>query len=382
MKAINKIPPHKTPSAADYNKLADRLNILSKITGRNGVSVTTSPMGITLRGSLAGDVLGDLLLSRLMKIYEVQTASSGDGLYNCKLMKLDATEWDDTDGTNKYVYADEVFEWAIGINYAVNALITHDSVTYICIKAHLSAVANEPPNSNFWMKIYDWGVAVDAWDDGHGAYSEEDRVTYLGKHYICILTHTAAIGKEPTEATWWDETYVLNDVVTYEINGTDNYFKCISTHVSDAAKTPENTTYWENMFSKEIFNLLENHPVALYTAALGLYDKINAWKTYDDEGNVRWMGMPISGSVRRVRTFEAAPAATNITCNLILNNDVEAAEGELGYNIEVSARISGGGNLNAAVPRLANDNYAFAQNIQGKWWFVTVFNSSENCTCS
>ena len=131
----------------------------------------------------------------------------------------------------------------------------------------------------------------------------------------------------------------------------------------------------------DVFNLLENDCVADYTPALCLYDRLQARQWMDDEGNKRWVGIPIAPSVRRARTTEAAPAATNLTCNIILNNDAEAASG-LGYNVEVYCVISDGGNLNSALPRLANDDYLFVQNIQGKWWCTTVFQGSEDCNCS
>ena len=131
----------------------------------------------------------------------------------------------------------------------------------------------------------------------------------------------------------------------------------------------------------DVFNLLENDCVAAYAPALCLYDRLQARQWMDDEGNKRLVGIPIAPSVRRARTTEAAPAATNLTCNIILNNDVEAGVGELGYNIEVYCSIVGSANLNAAAPRLANDDYLFVQNIQGKWWCVTVFQATEDCDC-
>ncbi len=129
----------------------------------------------------------------------------------------------------------------------------------------------------------------------------------------------------------------------------------------------------------DVFNLLENDCVADYTPALCLYDRLQARQWMDDEGNKRWVGMPIAPPVRRARTTEAAPAATNITCNIILNNDAEAGSGELGYNVEVYCVISGGGNLDSALPLLVNDAYLFVENIQGKWWCTTVFQNWDLC---
>jgi len=136
----------------------------------------------------------------------------------------------------------------------------------------------------------------------------------------------------------------------------------------------------KNETSIEVLNLREHDPAASYAAALALYDKISAWQMADDEGNNRWVGIPCEYGPRRVRATEAATgAAANITCNIMLNNGVEAGAAELGYNIEVYGDVCGGTNLNAAVPRIADDDYLMAQNIQGKWYFVTTFNASQDC---
>lgn len=44
-----------------------------------------------------------------------------------------------------------------------------------------------------------------SWADDHGTYNLGDAVRYGGENYvyICIVAHTAAVGKEPTEAVWW-----------------------------------------------------------------------------------------------------------------------------------------------------------------------------------
>ena len=37
-----------------------------------------------------------------IKIFEVQSAAAGDGVYNCYQQKLDATDWTDTAGADKF----------------------------------------------------------------------------------------------------------------------------------------------------------------------------------------------------------------------------------------------------------------------------------------
>lgn len=42
-----------------------------------------------------------------IKIFEVQSAATGDGIYNCYEQKLDATEWTGTGGNDKFINAEE-----------------------------------------------------------------------------------------------------------------------------------------------------------------------------------------------------------------------------------------------------------------------------------
>lgn len=137
----------------------------------------------------------------------------------------------------------------------------------------------------------------------------------------------------------------------------------------------------KNTTTVEVFNLLENDPVSDYTPALGLYDRIMAWKKTDDEGNSRWVGIPLTNSDRRVRAKEAAGSSNHITCNLMLNNNNEATSGQLGYGIEVYGHICNGSALNSASPRIANGEGLDAYNEQGKWWFTTTFQTTEPCDC-
>ncbi len=232
---LAKIPTYKKVTAIEYNKLIDEMNRLGKITGSVGMSVNSSALGVHLINTVASGRVN-------ITIFEVQSAATGDGIYNCYAQSLDKDEWEGVDGDDKFA-----------------------------------------------------------------------------------------------------------DL---------------------------------NTASVEVFNLQENDPQGTFVPALSLYDRIAAWKWTDDEGNVRWVGVALFGEVKMVRTTEAAPADTKITCNVVLNNNVEAGNGELGYNIEVNAKISGSGNLNTAVPRLANDDYGFAKNFQGVWWFVTIFQISEDCVCS
>ena len=84
----------------------------------------------------------------------------------------------------------------------------------------------------------------------------------------------------------------------------------------------------------------------------------------------------IYNEIYQAKTQAAAGAATTISCKLL-----NEAEAEVGDAITVYTRICGGGNLNAAVPRLASGDYIFVTNVGGKWYCTTVFQASEDCDC-
>jgi len=138
----------------------------------------------------------------------------------------------------------------------------------------------------------------------------------------------------------------------------------------------------EEPVNVEVFNLVENDTVSGYERALAAGDRIAAWQWKDANGNSRWVGIPLVPSVRMARTTEAAGASTSINCNLIANDGVTEITSGLGSGITVYGRITEEGVFNEAQPRLANDDYLFAQNISGQWWFVTVCQRSEDCICS
>jgi len=127
----------------------------------------------------------------------------------------------------------------------------------------------------------------------------------------------------------------------------------------------------------QVLNLIENDTISAYEEALALHDRIAAWEKEDG-----WVGIPITPSVRMARTTTSAGGATSIVCNLIDNDGETEILSGLGSGITVYCRITEGVNLNEALPRLANDDYIFVQNISGKWWCTTIFQASEDCICS
>jgi len=139
----------------------------------------------------------------------------------------------------------------------------------------------------------------------------------------------------------------------------------------------------------EVLNLNETDPVgADYYEALALYDRMMAWRYNDDQHKLRWVGIPVGPVLRLVRIAETSfphtqigGAGNTLTCNLLLNNGMEAQEGppeELGYHIEVMGRASP---QNIAIywddeiqPILVGGyDYHFVFSRNGHWYFNEVF---------
>ena len=129
----------------------------------------------------------------------------------------------------------------------------------------------------------------------------------------------------------------------------------------------------------EVLNLLESSVGDDYTRALAVGDRIMAWSITDFSGSSVLVGKPITPDVRMARTTEAGGGSTHITCNLIANDGETEIESGLGSGIEVYFKTINAANMNQASPRFKNDDYLFAENINGKWFFVDVPDRCDNC---
>jgi len=134
----------------------------------------------------------------------------------------------------------------------------------------------------------------------------------------------------------------------------------------------------ESPSTVEVFNLDENDPDADYTPAMGKYDRLACWPIRDDDSNERTVGVPMLNPVRIAKTTEDPSTGDKITCNLILNNGVEATSGQLGYQIEVYCELNGGSKLNEAIPLLKSGQYIYVVNINGVWWSQERFNTGDH----
>ncbi len=149
-------------------------------------------------------------------------------------------------------------------------------------------------------------------------------------------------------------------------DGIYNCYEQIIDATDWTAQSSQDKLYTLSSINVEVFNLLENFPESVYTAGLNEHDKLIAWQKTDDEGNTRWIGIPVGwGDVRQARTQEASPAATYIACKIFNNNGVLDST-----VVSVYCNVIGGGTLADATPPLASGDDIHVTNIQGKWWNI------------
>lgn len=129
----------------------------------------------------------------------------------------------------------------------------------------------------------------------------------------------------------------------------------------------------------EVFNVIENSTLVDYTPALAFGDRIAAWQFKDSLGLTHWVGTPIVPPVRMARTTESAGGSQQLTCNLIANDGDTEIESGLGSAIEVYFKPTNDKDLNESSPRFAAEDYLFAENISGKWWYAAVPQGTEDC---
>jgi hypothetical protein len=88
----------------------------------------------------------------------------------------------------------------------------------------------------------------DAWSAAHGTYAVGDRVKYEDPEgvfldYECILEHTAAAGKEPTEETWWEvhspDAFILGYDYSSDLTQTCPWFQ-----IDDELEVVQRSEVW------------------------------------------------------------------------------------------------------------------------------------------
>ncbi len=126
------------PTTRDFNKVVERLNLLSNIHGGGGIGVRTNPAGINIFNTSA------LTQALSLGIYEVGTSATGNGIYNCFPVLIDATNWALVTKVDKF---SSLPAWNNATAYETGDTIIEANVSYICILAHTN---QQPPNATYW----------------------------------------------------------------------------------------------------------------------------------------------------------------------------------------------------------------------------------------
>ncbi len=285
------------------------------------------------------------------KIVQVHSEAEGDGIYNCYEKIVNATKWIDEAGSDKLV--------------------------------------------DTWINIK--------------VYKRNDTVSWGGTRYRSI--HNNNQNNEPPNVVWWEEIEYLEVLNLLENDPEETYKECLAEgdrlkiwSITDNVKNKQwvgipmsgsfvrmaKTTQDAPADTKITANLIGNDGVEI-TAGLGsgidVYCNIRGTHNLDvslpllkDDDDI--LVMNIQGKWWCLETFNvgqtwkayckvAAGAAATIVCYL----DTDGT----GIQITVNCSIAGGGNLNAAVPRLADGDMIIVSKM-GDDWYGPLFNASQDCS--
>ena len=140
----------------------------------------------------------------------------------------------------------------------------------------------------------------------------------------------------------------------------------------------------KNTDSIEVLNLDESYPEATYYAALAAGDLLLAWQVRDDNGNLRWIGVPFikrpvneTFGVPRSAKINAVGAST-YTVKLL-----DSAGSVVGSNITVYLREHLGTNslsgFNVWPDVRVNDYIWIVKERDNKFYFIGVVDDATDC---
>ena len=129
----------------------------------------------------------------------------------------------------------------------------------------------------------------------------------------------------------------------------------------------------------EVLNLAEHNSESEYVAHLAAGDLIAAWQKKDDEGTMRWVGVPFrtgahGAGLRNAYCKTDAGEGSTIVCYL----DVDGT----GEEITVNCSISNGSDLNAAARRLKDGDRLAVYKVGDTWYAAEGFDTDEECVCT
>lgn len=148
------------------NELIEAANSFKRMSGDSFIKVNHTQGGAGVRidvDAVAGRLARQTNAGLGTKIFEVQSNSTGNGVYNCFEQLIDATDWD---VANKHDYLDDkdtvsvkvwnvdenkkVSTWALASYYYKGAIVTNDGTDYRSTAVHVSEAATEPGVGGSW----------------------------------------------------------------------------------------------------------------------------------------------------------------------------------------------------------------------------------------
>lgn len=292
-----------------------------------------------------------------LKVFEVVSAAAGDGVYNCIELQLDATEWDDTAGDDKFDPISSYTTWSGSTAYDVDDYVESGDKIYRCIKPNTN---QEPPNTTYWVE-----VSVEILN-----LLENDPISTYKE---CLAKGDRIKASQTTD----DEG--------------NNRWRGVP--VTGALVRRAITTQAAPGDTKITANLYDNTGSEITTglgSAIDVYCDTNGGGDLNVsvpllKDNTELFVINIQGKwwcKERFNIGQTAIAYVKTTPGAVTSLECWFSETDgTGETISVPCTIAGGGNLNDAIPRL-EDGKKIRVSKSGATWTCDIFQGSEDCDCT
>jgi len=440
---LSKIRNRRYVTAEEYNRLVDRLNALSRITADKNLRLTKGPTGVhlSLEGQVAAATTPSLTpvawyLFNSNSAADV-TGHGHDGTFGGDAhATLDGAYFD---GSGDYVDCGPDYIGAGDITFCAwvmpqskgegdnGYLVTNGKFTVEVIGIFMIRVSSDGSNyaiSNTFYAVNPmlWShVAITRTSDGTTNIYVNGELSGSSNQYSGTPeegTTNVYIGNDAGLTHCWhgfiDDVRVYNKILTqnqvrriYEESNPKRYIHCNamlgalqlmrvsaaasgdglysgSYYLLDATNWSDTTgaskiTASGDMRAQTILNIAEYDPESEYVPQLNTGDLLLAAKMVDDEGNDRWIGIPLRQQPDVRMAFCKEDAGSGNTIQAYLDKDGTGTE------ITVHCHICNGSNLNEASPRLQDGDRIFVKKFYDGtndwWWCLTTFQATEDCVC-
>ena len=174
MSMIQKLISGPRSLVLKINQIIEAVNAFKGMSGDGIVKVNHTPGGAMVRldvDALAGRIAKQTNAGLVTKIFEVQSNSTVNGVYNCFEQLIDSTKWDTSNNTDYLDDRDDisiqvwnvdenknVFAWVIATYYYKGAIVSNGGTEYRSKVVHVSEASNEPGVGGSWTDF--WTVNI------------------------------------------------------------------------------------------------------------------------------------------------------------------------------------------------------------------------------